>query len=172
RQAGSADGLLFDVTSYCFRHEATYELDRLQAFRMREYVFIGTGDEALRFRTRWMPRAEQLAQCLGLPYKLVTASDPFFGRAGQMAALMQLEQELKFELLIPVHSQERPTACMSFNYHRDHFGKAWNLRTNRGDIAHTACIAFGLDRLVLALFATHGLDIKKWPATAREALAV
>ena len=79
-------------------------------------------------------------------------------------AMSQVEQALKFELLIPVRSAEEPTACMSFNYHRDHFGTTWNLRTEAGEVAHTGCVAFGIDRLTLALFATHGLDLPHWPA--------
>jgi seryl-tRNA synthetase len=167
-----ADGLLFDVASYCFRREATHEMGRLQTFQMREFVCVGTGERALGFRERWKLRAEQLAKQLALPYQIAPASDPFFGRAGRMAAMIQVEQSLKFELLIPVNSEEEPTACMSFNYHRDHFGSTWDLRTDAGETAHTACVAFGLDRLVLALFATHGLDFQRWPATVREALSV
>jgi len=165
-------GLLFDVASYCFRREATHEVDRLQAFRMREYVCVGTSDQSLDFRARWIPKAEGLAQQLGLPCWIAPASDPFFGRAGRLAAMIQAEQSLKFELLIPVHSQDQPTACMSFNYHRDHFGTTWGLRTDTGETAHTACVAFGLDRLALALFATHGLDLQRWPAAVRDALSV
>ena len=56
------------------------------------------------------------------------------------------------------------------NYHRDHFGLAWNLRTTREEMAHTGCVAFGIDRLALALFATHGLDLPRWPAAVRKAL--
>jgi hypothetical protein len=44
--------------------------------------------------------------------------------------MCQIEQALKFELLVPVGSAAEPTACMSFNYHIDHFGMMWNL-TNR-----------------------------------------
>jgi seryl-tRNA synthetase len=87
-------------------------------------------------------------------------------------AVSQVEQSLKFELLIPVHSAERPTACMSFNYHRDHFGSTWNLRTDDGEAAHTGCVAFGIDRLALALFATHGVDLSRWPAAVRRALTI
>jgi hypothetical protein len=47
---------------------------------------------------------------------------------------------------------------MSFNYHRDHFGTAWNLHNKSGAVMHTGCVAFGMDRLALALFATHGLE--------------
>jgi seryl-tRNA synthetase len=109
---------------------------------------------------------------LGLPWRIDTASDPFFGRGGKLMAMSQVEQALKFELLIPVRSAEEPTACMSFNYHRDHFGTTWNLRTESGEVAHTGCVAFGIDRLTLALFATHGLDLPHWPVAVRKALAL
>jgi len=168
----AAEGGLFDVASDCFRHEATYEPGRLQSFRMREYVFMGTAKQAVDFRARWMPRAERIAQQLALPYKIAPASDPFFGRAGRLVALSQLKQSLKYELLIPVNSEEEPTACMSFNYHLDHFGSTWALRTHDGDVAHTSCVAFGMDRLALAVFATHGIDPRKWPDTVREHLPI
>jgi seryl-tRNA synthetase len=172
RGAVPTRGLAFDVASYCFRREASHEPGRLQSFRMREYVCVGAPEVALAFRRRWIARAEELAQQLALPYKLAAASDPFFGRVGKIMAMSQVEQELKFELLIPVNSEEHPTACMSFNYHQDHFGTTWGLHTDAQEVAHTACVAFGLDRLGLALFATHGLDLQKWPASARETLSV
>ena len=167
-----ADGLLFDVACDCFRREPSKMLDRLQSFRMREYVQIGTPEQIDAFRRRWMKLAEGFAARLGLSWRIDYASDPFFGRGGKLMAASQVEQALKFELLIPVHSAEQPTACMSFNYHRDHFGTTWNIRTATGEVAHTGCVAFGMDRLALALFATHGLDFARWPATVRKALAV
>ncbi|HEY7233934.1 MAG TPA: amino acid--[acyl-carrier-protein] ligase [Gemmatimonadaceae bacterium] len=165
-------GTLVDVESYCFRRETSSELGRMQAFRMREYVCIGAPETALAFRESWKARAEQIATDLGLPHALLPASDPFFGRAGKLMAANQVEQALKFELLVPVNSEEAPTACMSFNYHQDHFGTTWGLRTDDGAVAHTACAAFGLDRLTIALFATHGLDIYAWPQSVREALSL
>ena len=166
------DGLWFDVAAYCFRREAIIEIDRLQAFRMREYVYMGTPEQVLEFRARWMGQAEAIVQLLGLPYQIAPASDPFFGRAGRIAALSQLEQSLKFELLIPVRSDQQLTACMSFNYHRDHFATTWGLQTAAGGMAHTACVAFGLERLGLALFATHGIAVQNWPAVVRETLSL
>ena len=119
-----------------------------------------------------MTRAPGFAGQLGLPARIDHASDPFFGRGGKLMAVSQVEQQLKFELLVPVRSAEEPTACMSFNYHRDHFGTTWNLRTAAGETAHTGCVAFGIDRLALALFATHGLDLPRWPAAVRKALTL
>jgi seryl-tRNA synthetase len=167
-----ADGLIFDVACDCFRREPSKMLDRLQSFRMREYVCIGTPVQIDAFRRRWMKQAEGFADQLGLSWRIDHASDPFFGRGGKLMAVSQVEQELKFELLIPIHSAERPTACMSFNYHRDHFGSTWNIHTAGGEVAHTGCVAFGIDRLALAMFATHGLELPQWPAGVRKALRI
>ena len=139
---------------------------------MREYVCIGTPQQIGEFRARWMKRAQGIADTLGLSYRVEQANDPFFGRGGKLMALAQIEQSLKFELLVPLRSAEQPTACMSFNYHRDHFGTTWSLRTEDGEVAHTGCVAFGIDRLAVALFFTHGLDVQRWPAGAREALGI
>ena len=122
-----AGGLRFDVAADCFRREPSRHLDRLQSFRMREYVCIGSPDDVAAFRERWMVRAQAIARDLGLTFRVDQASDPFFGRVGQMMAVSQKQQSLKFELLIPLRSEEQPTACMSFNYHREHFGTTWGI---------------------------------------------
>src|SRR5579883_86599 len=166
------DGLLFDVACDCFRREPSKMLDRLQSFRMREYVRIGTPAQVQNFRSRWIKRGERLAAQLGLNYRIDQASDPFFGRGGKLMAMSQVEQALKFELLVPIHSEQEPTACVSFNYHREHFGATWNLCNASGQIAHTGCVAFGMDRLALALFATHGVEFAQWPTRVRQALMV
>jgi seryl-tRNA synthetase len=167
-----AGGLLFDVACDCFRREPSKMLDRLQSFRMREYVCIGTPAQVGEFRKRWLLRGQSIAGQLGLNWRIDTASDPFFGRGGMLMARSQVEQALKFELLVPIHSVEQPTACMSFNYHRDHFGSTWNLKTEAGEVAHTGCVAFGMDRLALALFATHGIEMPLWPLSVRKALSL
>jgi seryl-tRNA synthetase len=172
RGAVPAAGLKFDVAADCFRREPSKDLDRLQSFRMREYVCLGTPEQIDAFRRRWLAWAPDFAAELGLPCTIEQASDAFFGRGGKLMAMSQIEQALKFELLIPVRSVEEPTACMSFNYHQDHFGKVWNLRNTSGAVVHTGCVAFGIDRLALALFATHGPHFSDWPAAVRQALMV
>jgi len=167
-----ADGLLFDVTADCFRREPSRALDRLQSFRMREFVRIGSPASITAFRDQWMTRAQALARELELPSRLDVASDPFFGRVGQVMALSQRQQSLKFELLIPNRPGAAPTACMSFNYHLDHFGTTWGLEDRDGDVAHTGCVAFGMDRLAVALFCNHGLEFSRWPASVLRILGL
>lgn len=107
---------------------------------------------------------------LGVPLHVDVANDPFFGRAGRMLANNQRDQRLKFELLIPIESAEKPTACLSFNYHQDHFGTTWGIQTAAGETAHTACVGFGMERVALALFKHHGYDVARWPASVRNVL--
>ncbi|MGC4093542.1 MAG: hypothetical protein QM756_37720 [Polyangiaceae bacterium] len=43
-------GKLIDVFSYCFRHEPSVDPARMQLFRMREYIRIGSPEEVQEFR--------------------------------------------------------------------------------------------------------------------------
>jgi seryl-tRNA synthetase len=165
-------GIIVDVAADCFRREPSRSLDRLQSFRMREFVRIGSPEDITAFREGWIERARQLAAELALPFAVDIANDPFFGRVGQVMAVSQLQQSLKFELLIPYFAGARPTACMSFNYHREHFGQVWGIKASGEEPVHTGCVAFGMDRLTVALFANHGPDPAKWPDSARGALAL
>jgi seryl-tRNA synthetase len=89
-----------------------------------------------------------------------------------MMAATQREQVLKFELVFPVATSEKPTAITSCNYHLDHFGHAFDIRQADGSPAHTACIGFGLERIALALFMTHGFDPDHWPAEVKSVLGL
>lgn len=164
------DGTLIDVFSYCFRHEPSIDPARMQMFRMREYIRIGTPEQVVAFRETWLERGREMMAALEVPLEIDVANDPFFGRAGAMLSSSQREQKLKFELLIPVTSTEKPTACLSFNYHQDHFGHIWDIRTADGGVAHTACVGFGMERVALALFRHHGFDPAGWPAAVRKVL--
>ncbi|MEN3151124.1 amino acid--[acyl-carrier-protein] ligase [Neorhizobium sp. IRAMC:178] len=165
-----AGGSLFDLQSYCFRHEPSKDPARQQLFRMREYVCMGTEQHVTDFRQLWMDRGVEMMRSVGLDVTIDIANDPFFGRAGKMLVNNQRDQNLKFELLIPITSVAKPTACMSFNYHQDSFGLKWGLNLADGSVAHTACVGFGLERIALALFHTHGLDVKEWPEPVRATL--
>ena len=142
----------------------------MQSFRVREFVKAGTPGEVVEWRDMWLQRGLTLLQSLGLPAKSDVASDPFFGRGGKMLAVNQKEQKLKFEVVVPVISAEDPTAVCSFNFHQEHFGSAFDIRTQDGQVANTACLGFGLERIVMALFKTHGFEIERWPQEIRTRL--
>ena len=160
-------GRRFEVNGYCFRCEPSVDPARMQAFRMHEYVYVGEPDEAQSHRDRGLERGVEVLAGLGLPVEVVAANDPFFGRLGAMLAANQLDEELKMEVVTPVCSSEHPTAIMSANCHRDHFAVPFGIETAGGAKAHSACVAFGVDRVTLALLHRHGLDPRSWdPAVA------
>lgn len=163
-------GRIVDVWAYCFRHEPSKDPARMQMFRMREHIIIADKDKVVAWRETWMTRGIELLQQLGLPVQLASASDPFFGRGGRMLAANQREAGLKFEVLCPITSEEKPTAIMSFNYHQEHFSGMFQIKAASGELAQTACLGFGMERCILALFATHGYDPQKWPASVRKVL--
>jgi len=166
------EGARVDVQSYCFRYEPSKDPARMQSFRQREHVRIGRPEDVREFRDLWQQRGEEMLKNLQLDCWVDVANDPFFGRAGKMLAANQRDQSLKFELLVPINSRQKPTACVSFNYHQDHFGHLFGIELNEGGWAHTACVGFGLERIALGLFKQHGLDIKQWPAKTRETLGL
>ena len=166
------DGRRVDLQGYAFRHEPSDDPARMQIFRMHEYVRLGTAGQALEHRAFWLDKGQEIFESVGLKTERVLANDPFFGRGGKVQKVMQREQNLKYEFVVPICSTEKPTAIGSCNYHLDHFGVAFDIKAHDGTVAHSACVGFGLERIALALFKTHGLDLAKWPREVRDVLAL
>jgi seryl-tRNA synthetase len=163
-------GLTLDLGGcYVFRNEPSGDPARLQIFHQREMIRIGEADDVLAWRETWMERAKEIFAQTGLDASLSVASDPFFGRGGKMMANNQRTQGLKFEVLVPIASPE-PTAVTSFNFHQEHFGAAFGIHLHDGRVANSACLGFGLERITLALFRAHGMDIRQWPTEVRRRL--
>ncbi|MGH2901984.1 MAG: amino acid--[acyl-carrier-protein] ligase, partial [Solirubrobacteraceae bacterium] len=155
--------------AWVFRHEPSHDPARRQIFHQHELVRIGEPAAVLEWRDEWAERGLRLLRSLGLDAELDIANDPFFGRRGRMLATNQRQERLKLELLVPIAGPE-PTACASFNHHRDHFATTYGLTLSTGETAHTACLGFGHERIVLALLRTHGLDPAEWPPSVRAEL--
>jgi seryl-tRNA synthetase len=165
-----AEGRLVTMLNWVYRHEPSSEPTRMQSFRVREFVRVGTPEQVVAWRDMWLQRGLDLLTSLGLPARSDVASDPFFGRGGKILAMSQKEQKLKFEVLVPVISETDPTAVCSFNFHQTHFGETFDIKTPDGEVANTACLGFGLERVVMALFKTHGFVVAQWPAEVRKIL--
>jgi seryl-tRNA synthetase len=163
-------GRLFSMCHWVYRHEPSREPTRMQSFRVREMVRAGTADQVVEWRDLWLKRGVDVLTSLGLPAKSDVASDPFFGRGGKVLGQSQKEQRLKFEVLVPVISAENPTALCSFNFHQEHFGSSFDIRTSDGKTANTACLGFGLERITMALLKEHGMDPGKWPSAVQKIL--
>ncbi len=163
-------GRIIDVLSYCFRHEPSPDPARMMMFRMHEHIRFAAPDEVKTWRDLWFARSQRVLSAMGLPARAEVANDPFFGRTGKVLAQNQRDAELKFELLVPIHTEEAPTALVSLNYHQDHFAHLFDIKLADGTYAHTSCIGFGMERIAIALLVHHGFDPKEWPASVRATL--
>jgi len=161
------NGRLVDLRTFVFRHEPSPDPARMQIFRQREFVRLGTPKQALEHRNYWLDKGKEMLESVGLDIISEVANDPFFGRGGRVMSATQQEQELKFELVTAIASDEKLTAVSSSNCHLDHFGSEFNIKTNDGNFAHTSCIGFGLERITLALLKKHGFEITKWPSSVK-----
>jgi seryl-tRNA synthetase len=159
-----------EVYGYCFRHEPSTDPFRMQSFRQHDYVYLGTPEGARAHRDLWIERGLEVLSGLGLEVSSVVANDPFFGRPGRMLAANQRNEELKYEIVTPVYASGRQTAISSSNCHLDHFGRPFDITSADGEVAHTACFGFGIDRITLALLHRHGPDLGAWPRSVRSVL--
>jgi len=141
----------------CRRNEGKEESGRLQAFTMREIVFVGSAAWVREQRQQWMDSIIAFAQSLHLVVQLDAATDSFFaGGEARGRKLLQQIKGLKFELRAQMDGEGRPLAISSFNLHETFFSRRFGFRLEDGKDAYSGCVAFGLERWALALAVTLG----------------
>jgi seryl-tRNA synthetase len=135
----------------CFRHEkGNYEgLARLWEFTMREIVFCGSEDWVKQQREDWMKRVLRFCEESGFSARLEESTDPFYGAASRGQQLLQRLKKLKYELRLNL-ADGTTTAAASFNLHESHFTETFGITSGSGRPLQTGCVAFGLERWVLA----------------------
>jgi seryl-tRNA synthetase len=157
----------------CFRYESTNitGLDRLWDFTMREIVLVGTDDEVSQRRMKGIELVKEQIERWDLQAEVESANDPFFSAAYATKTYAQLRGDLKFELRLTVepgpNGEARSLACGSFNLHDNFFGRTFSIKASNGEPAFTGCIAWGLERWVLACFTQHGFEPARWPEAVR-----
>lgn len=164
-------GLAVTTTGKAFRYESQNMegMHRLWDFSMREIVFVGAAEDIEQQRERVVLAVMSLMQEWDLAVRLVSASDPFFATVRGTKALWQRSRALKYEMMTDVGpAGAGAIAAGSINFAGELFGDAFQIGTADGKTATTACVGFGLERLVLALFSQHGFVPMRWPTAMRE----
>jgi seryl-tRNA synthetase len=159
------DTYLGTAVGRCYRAEvkALMGLDRLQEFNMREIFAVGDLEQLSILRKDFLEFVQQMMIRFELWGRIQTASDPFFVNVYAKKRLFQANLKLKYELLAWLPDRSEMLAVASINDHRDHFTRAFGLTSERGAQVHSSCLAFGLERLALAIIAQHGLEPGNWP---------
>lgn len=163
-----ARGRTITTTGRAFRYESKNlaGMHRLWDFSMREIVFIGSEEHVEGERARMIDATRALVESWDLEARLVAATDPFFATVRASKALWQRARGRKYEVVADIGGLS--IAVGSINFAGQLFAHAFAIHTEDDAPATTACVGFGLERLVLALFAQHGFDAKRWPDALRE----
>lgn len=144
-----------EVSARCFRHEPAVDPTRLQSFHMLEFVALGTAAHAQGFADVGVDRAAGALRALGLRPEPEVAHDPFFGVGAAMLVAEQEAKNVKTELV--VGGPNGPYAVASVNRHGAHFGESFAIGAGDG-VAHSACVAFGIERVMLAIAVAASAD--------------
>lgn len=156
---------LVTVEGTCWRHEGNrlFPLERGWAFTMREVVCLGTRGAVEDFRRNGIAATRALLATLDLGGEVRPATDPFFAPTARGRRILQALKGLKDELRLPSGPAD-DLAAASFNHHESFFGEAFDIRLPDGTPAASGCVAFGLERWLLAFLVTHGPDPGAWPS--------
>jgi len=133
---------------------------------MREIVCIGTEDEVRSFLAVMTDRVRSFARSIALPVAFNLATDPFFDPAGDPKYYAQRLAPLKIEVVFG-----DALALGSINFHRDYFGRGFSIQRG-AELANSGCVAFGIERWMLALLSHFGQRQERWPAVLCAALGL
>lgn len=124
---------------------------RLCSFNMREYVCIGSPSDVRDLSQAIFSRTFECVHKLAKTAYIESATDPFYGKSATIAKKVQAAMDVKKELCIPRLSY-KPIAVASWNLHRSLFTHSFAISSpENGSDLHSACVAFGLERLLFAL---------------------
>ncbi|MBL9154958.1 MAG: hypothetical protein JNK37_20925 [Verrucomicrobiales bacterium] len=143
-------GIVLAARGRCFRREdpATLMPGRRQIeFQMRELIFIGAPQWIDRRLGTMRDDIGRLARELGIEGGWEEATDPFFLPQTKSRAKAALQRLLKTKIEFTLADG---LSIASINRHRDFFGGRFQISLTDGKPAHSACVAFGLERWVTA----------------------
>ena len=151
---GGAPPRLLTARGRCHRHEpGDASAMRMSAFDMRELVLIGTAEEVVERAEEMLGRAETLIGALHPGIRVERASDIFYGERSRATRKVQYALGVKREIILP-WPDGSAVAVGSRNLHRELFTEAFRIGLRPGSPPlHSACVAFGLERLLLSLLA-------------------
>ncbi len=153
----------------CHRFEGTNHrtMSRLRAFTQRDVVWVGHPPFVMDGRAKAEEMIVQWAKEWNLVGSFETANDMFFTKDYAIKASFQRQQQAKKELRLLIPAEKQSISVFSSNFHAATFGKAFNI-TLDGRPATSACVGWGYERWVYAIFSQFGFDVNKWPEALRE----
>ena len=144
---------IFNIKSACSRFESkNYKtFERLHVFTMREYVAYGSAKFVEAFLEKNLQYFKRKFLNLGIKFRIVTASDPFFSDSGMKRMLYQNINFLKKEFQFWLPNEKKWLAVGSFNNHLNSLNIKYKIKGKNNKIINSGCIGWGYERFIYAL---------------------
>jgi len=148
----------------CHRYEGANhkQLGRLMEFSLREVIFLGEPDFVRETRSKCLNLIQAFARDWEIGGVLQSENDPFFTSDFEIMAEHQRKMKMKYEYRAHISDDDDGLAVLSSNLHGLTFSKTFNISGDDWPV-HTGCLGFGLERLLIALVAQHGVNPISWP---------
>ncbi|MFW9989600.1 MAG: aminoacyl--tRNA ligase-related protein [Candidatus Odinarchaeota archaeon] len=152
----------FTMLGSCTRRETRdiSAFERLTEFQMREIVIIGDNDEIIKFYDFAIDLIKKIITYFDLTANISMGNDSFFVSDYSKLNAMQLLGHTKYEASVLIPNTKKTIAFASFNNHLDFFSKRFKI-FYKSSKAKTACLGFGLERLIYGIICRHDLNMKK-----------
>ena len=159
-----SDGSLYTAIAPCHRHESLNisGLSRLQSFTMREIIFFGTDDFVEMNRNEIQEHCKSYFIELGLKFRIVTASDPFFTSGAEAKRIYQSALALKLEIQVFLPHSDKWISVASFNNHQQSLVAPYKIGFDSNSDLYSGCVGYGYERLAYALYSQFGCDQSSW----------
>ncbi|MEZ8101291.1 hypothetical protein [Vibrio bivalvicida] len=139
-------------TQHVFREEGKFTYNqpwRLKDYYVRECVFIGESTFVESQLEKYFEMFIEYLEANKVRFKVYFASDPFVDVELKKLRILQVKTKVKREVRIICGEEEISVA--SFNLHGNYFSDRFNIRMTSGSKAQTACIGFGIDRILIGM---------------------
>lgn len=148
----------------CHRYEGANhkQLGRLMEFSLREVIFLGEPNFVRETRLECLKLIQVFARDWEIGGVLQSENDPFFTSDFEVMAEHQRKMKMKYEYRAHISDDDDGLAILSSNLHGLTFSKTFNIDGEDWPV-HTGCLGFGLERMVIALIAQHGVNPRSWP---------
>jgi seryl-tRNA synthetase len=158
------EGVLYTAIAPCHRHESRNisGLSRLQTFTMREIIFFGSEDYVETNRNEIQEHCKSYFIDLGLKFRIVTASDPFFTSGAEAKRIYQSALSLKYEIQAYLPHSDIWISVASFNNHQQSLVTPYKINFDSNSDLYSGCVGYGYERLAYALYSQFGCDQSSW----------
>ena len=168
--------LVYDKTAISGRYESggRHGIERVDEFHRIEPVYIGTREQLLEFRDKFLERYKHVFNNIfDLEWRMAWVTPWYMQQAGKIVDISEQDTgTIDFEAYMPYRGDRKKSEWLEFqnlSILGDKYVKAFNIKSQKSEL-WSGCSGMGLERWAAAFLSQKGLSPEKWPKGFRKYL--